>query len=245
MDPRDFLHFIYRRFLAVVLITTIGLGLGLGYTFSYDKGTRNGLIFITLGMEIPEGIPASYMITSDGHNVVDHFAETVQGWFLNPAMDERIDDLAGADASVSVRKQEKQNLLVEVTVEKNDNAQVATEAVLEILKEDVISYDGITNTDFVVALSSMTFSETAPNYLMNGAVGGLLGFLFVILFFLLVDYLLRRVSFPSQVERLVGAAPLHAPRHDEVIVVELGRTTEHDLKRILSEKGGPFDYILK
>lgn len=245
MDPREFLHFIYRRFLAVVLITSIGFGLGLGYTFLYDKGSQSGLIFITLGMEIPEGIPASYMITSDGHNVVDHFAETVQGWFLNPAMDARIDELAGVDASVSVRKQEKQNLLVEIKVGKTDDVQKAADAVLAILKEDVASYDGITNTDFVVALSSVTFSKTAPNYLVHGTVGGLMGFLFIVLFFLLMDYLLRRVSFPSQVERLVGAAPLIAPSHDEVIVVELGRTTEHDLRRMLSEKGGPFEYILK
>jgi hypothetical protein len=245
MDPRDFLIFLYRRLLAVLMITVLAVLLGLGYTLQFDKGSKNGLMFLTFGMEIPDAVPAVYMITSDGHNIVDHFAETVQGWFLNPAFDARIDAAAGQDVSLSVRKQEKQNLLVEFAVPLDGDLELAGNAILDNVQEDMTDYSLATNTDFVLALSSMTKFETPPNYLMNGLVGGLLGFLFVIFFFLLFDYLKRRVSFPFQAERIVGVAPIHGADGDEIIVVELGRTTEHDLKRHLSEQGGPFDYIVK
>ncbi len=244
MDPRDFLIFLYRRLLVVLMITILGALLGLGYTLQFDQGKQSGLIFLTFGMEIPDGISAAYVVTSDGHNVVDHFTETVQGWFLNPAMDAEIDELAGTDVQLAVRKQEKQNLLIEAYVAMDGDVGQATQAVLTVLEDDIAAYNAATNGVFVLALSSVTESVITPKYALNGIVGALLAFVFINLFFLSFEYFQRRLSFPFQVERLVGAAPLITDE-DGVMVVHLGRTTEHDLKKAIREQGGPFDYTLK
>ncbi len=191
MDPQDLLIFFRRHLLKVFIVALLTALLGLGYTWKFDEGKQGGLIFLTMGMEIPDAIPAAYLVTSDGHNVVDHFTETVQGWLVNPAMDTRIDALAGTDVDLAIRKQEKQNLLVTMTIPIEADVDVAKEAVLAVVQEDIAIYNQATNSDYVLVLSSMSPFETPPQYLLNMIVGGLLGGVFVIFCLLFWDNFLK------------------------------------------------------
>ncbi|MBT5016110.1 hypothetical protein HN748_00265 [Candidatus Peregrinibacteria bacterium] len=191
MDPREFLNFIWRHAVVILMVTVLTALLGASYTWRFDEGEKGGLIFLTMGMEIPDAIPAAYLVTSDGHNVVDHFTETVQGWLVNPALDTRIDELAGTDVQLAIRKQEKQNLLVTMTVPMEADVAQSKEAVLTVINQDIDIYNEVTNSDYVLVLSSISEFETPPQYALNMIVGGMLGVVFITLLMLFGDYILK------------------------------------------------------
>ena len=255
MDPRDFLSFIYRRFLPIVLVIVIGAVCALGYTLKYDKGAHGALIFLTLGMEVEEGTPADSYVTNESHNVIDQFTETVQGWLFNPALLGRVNELAGNEVGLSVRKQEKQNLLVTVSVEPGVDSEAASQVVLMVLEEEIEAYNAATNAGFVLALSSISALDEEPQHVLNVVIGMLLAAIFMIVGLLLWEYIERRVSFAFQVENILGVPPLarlNSEKYlskldvdDSILVIKLGETSEdylHELARLA--QGVSIDYIL-
>ncbi len=252
MDPRDFFSFLRRRLLPLFIVAVIALVISVGYTWKYDEGEKGALVFMTIGMDVSAEMPASYL-TTDGPNVVDQFTETVQGWLFNPAFLARVDEQSGTEVSLGVRKQEKQNLLVTVTVPVEEDAMMASEAMLNVLDEEFANYNAMSNTGFLVALSSVTPFGDDPQYGWNAVVLVFLALVVAIVVFLMRDYLGRRVTFGYQVEAIVGAAPLlRISRHrlarmeenESVVVVELGVTSEDYLRELARRVGGPFDYLL-
>lgn len=257
MDPRDFLSFLRRRLLPLFVVAILAAVLSVGYTLKYDKGNQGAMIFVTLGLVVQEDVPASYFITNEEHNVIDQFTETVQGWLFNPAflrkVNEATNESAGYDVELSARKQEKQNLLITAMVPQGSKVSWASAAVVSTLEEEIEAYNMATNSNFVLALHSSTSLESAPSYALNAAVFILLSLLVLVLLFLLREYLARRVSFAFQVEAIVGGSPVvrvprgHLMRIEEdsdVLVVELGVTSEDTLREWVRRFGPGFDYIL-
>lgn len=207
MDPREFFSFLKRRWLVLLIAIVIGVSIGLSYSIKNDGKTREALIFVTLGMEVDSGTPADFYVTNESANVVDQFTETVQGWLYNPSLLERMSAEAGMPLSIGVRKQEKQNLLVTVSFPSFADSAMIPGAVLSVLNREIVTYNSMTHTSFVLALNSVTLSDPSSSRMVNSVVGGGLALFFAFLLVLLMEYATYRVSFSYHVEKLVGQAP--------------------------------------
>ncbi|MFA6435838.1 MAG: hypothetical protein WCW30_01740 [Candidatus Gracilibacteria bacterium] len=207
MDPREFFSFFKRRGVILFIAVLVGVSIGLVHAMKNEGKTREALIFVTLGMEVDSGTPADFYVTNESANVVDQFTETVQGWLYNPALLERMNDVAGVALGVGVRKQEKQNLLVTVSFPSSVDSAMIPGAVLSVLNQEIATYNSMTHTRFVLALNSMTLSEPSSSRMVNSVVGGGLALFFAFLLLLLMEYATYRVSFAYHVEKLVGQAP--------------------------------------
>jgi capsular polysaccharide biosynthesis protein len=208
MDPRELLWFIRRRAILILGGTLLCFLLALAYSFQTNHGTRSAQTFVTLGMDFSSEVAANYFDANEGQNVIDQFTETVQGWLLNPVLLADVESAVGYSFETAVRKQEKQNLIVDLTTDISNDPEVAATELLGRLDREISRYNEVTQSTFLLALDSTVSSEKAPNhFVFAGVVGGLV-FVLLVLLGLSLEYLRRRVSFSWQVEQVVGEAPL-------------------------------------
>jgi capsular polysaccharide biosynthesis protein len=211
MDPREFLVFLRRRMASIVVVVLIFFGLAMGYT-QQSSAEEGATIFLTIGAQLPDGVSVGALGASQNENVVDQFTQTVQGWVSNPEFVRDVQDLVQVPVGLSVRKQEKQNLLVTVHMPaEHDGAKSSSdvaEQVVEAMNTEIASYNELTNASFVVAVSSVTPYVNAPNWKLNGMVGILLGLIIGIVGFALVEYSRRTLTFEFQASSLFGKESL-------------------------------------
>jgi len=200
---------IRRHLVFIVGMCLVGFFLGIGYTFYFDHGEKGATIFLTIGMQVSENTSADQYVTNESNNVIDQFTETIQGWFLNPAFQVRVNNRIGFDTSLSFRKQEKQNLVVNLVVPSLVDPTRAANELINELKNEIQAYDKATGSHFVLALSSITAYEKDSNIRLNILVALLLGFFSGILLVGLWEYFNRKVSFGFQVETILEKQPLY------------------------------------
>ncbi|MFC1750523.1 hypothetical protein ACFL2V_17145 [Pseudomonadota bacterium] len=105
----------------------------------------------------------------------DHFTETVQGWFKNPAFLGRISEDSGVSADLFGRNQEKQNLIVSYKTVDEASAESIASAIEIVLSQEIVSYNEATNSQFTLALFGSNTTESANKtifYIILGLFGG-------------------------------------------------------------------------
>lgn len=212
MDPRELLSFIRRHLHFIIVSLIVALVLGGVYTRYYDPGTRGATLFLTVGWRLEENGSNFNYPTNQTYNMVDEFTETIQGWLLNPNVAQKIDEQANMDVQTSFRKQERQNLVITVTVPSGESAEDAAQAVAQIMNEELNSYDTATNNSFVFARQSISAFESSPKRLLNELVAGLLGLVLALGLAGLWEYMTRRLTFSIQAEQIWGAPIFHRIR---------------------------------
>lgn len=121
------------------------------------------IVFLSIGLEQPTQSDAVELWTQAN----DQMTETIQGWLVDPGFQKMIP----GDFSLSVRKQEKQNLLITMTSATQENAKTATTALIQNLHTAITEYN--TATKGTVAITHLTQSENTvtPSLKLNIAVG--------------------------------------------------------------------------
>ena len=244
MDPREFLSFVRRHFLSLFLVGVLFFGVGMGLTrqASVEEGAT---VFLTIGAVLTEGVSMGTLGASQNENVVDQFTQTVQGWVSNPGLVQQVAAQLDRPFDLSVRKQEKQNLIV--TLEMNeDNPGEATPELgatvfLEVLNRELMAYNERTNSQFVVAISSVSYFKNSPHFALNGVIALFLGLVVGLVTLALREYVKRTLTFEFQAVSVLGGAPLvrlksgfgyvdlegfvrlYASRHD-IVLLEAGDT---------------------
>ena len=107
----------------------------------------------------------------------DAFTETIQGWFKNPVMVEQIRSGAQYNVDFSVRKQEKQNLLVTFktqTAEQGKKVALVTE---ETIRAQIGKYNRETGADITVPTSDFFSKEGTINLAVFAGMGAVMGFI--------------------------------------------------------------------
>lgn len=208
MDPRELIWFLRR--LGWVLVGTVILVVGLAWGWSASQSTqgREALIFLTLGMDLTSEALNPNEFPDNVDEITDSFTETVQGWFFNPAFSQTLNERIGEPVGLSARKQEQQNLMVTLSLPETVESEAASAEFLALLEEEIARYNEATRSSFVVALHSVTVSESTVSHGIYAMVAGVLGFVIVCFGVLTVEYLRGRLTFVAQAEAIMGHSPL-------------------------------------
>lgn len=258
MDPREFLSFIRRRWFSLLITALLFFGVSMGVT-QQSVQEEGALIFLTMGATLPENVSIGSLGASQNENVVDQFTQTVQGWVSNPGLVRQVEAQVDRPFSLSVRKQEKQNLIVTLYMDRASvgemTPELAANVFLEVLNQELAFYNELTNASFVVAISSIDYFETSPQWTLNGLVGILFGLMVGVVGFGLWEYVRRTLTFEFQVISILGGLPLlrlsstfsrsdlegfihlYVQDHEKVSLLEVGETGMLQHKSYLKENG--------
>jgi capsular polysaccharide biosynthesis protein len=156
--------------IAIITLLTIISAVGFGYLFNRDAYATT--VFINVGAKSKPGIS-----TFETVQAADAFSESVMGWFKNPGFTEKVSAESGIAASMSARKQEKQNLIVTYKTETSEQGAKISSAIESNLRSEISLYDSTTSNDFNIALfnSATAESKTPPTFFaVMGLVAGLI-----------------------------------------------------------------------
>lgn len=161
----------WKEIIAVTILTMI---LSVIFGFFYNKTAYTNTIFINIGARTASGFdtPASPYETVQS---ADSFTETVQGWFKNPVLVERIRTSAGYNVDFSVRKQEKQNLLVTFKSETSGQGKKTAQITEEAIRGEIGRYNRESGADFRMPVSDIYSREGSIHPAIFGVLGLILG----------------------------------------------------------------------
>ena len=153
--------------IAIIAVITAIASIVFGYGYLQHKYETT--LFLSIG-SITDGNSIL-----DNVEAADHFAETVQGWFKNPAFLKQVNKLSGIDAGLSARKQEKQNLIVTYKTLNDDDGKYIATAVNTSVEMEIKKYNQTTKSSFTLALFSSDTKELGDRTLFLAVFGLLIG----------------------------------------------------------------------
>lgn len=151
----------YRVLTAGLVIVAVAVSSAITIWGIQPKYER--LIFVSIGLEQPND-PASAELWTQAN---DYMAESIQGWLIDPGFKNDIP----YDFSLSVRKQEKQNLLVSVVAAEQTIAQQAAAVVIENLQNAIAQYNEATQGTVRITRTTQSDQVIMPSLKINIAAG--------------------------------------------------------------------------
>jgi capsular polysaccharide biosynthesis protein len=175
MNLRSFIFLIRKFWKQFIVLTVIS---ALTFTLSvyfYQQSAFNVTVFINIGAK---SFSTENKIESNLYDTVqaaDQFTETIQGWFKNPAFINRIDFATQTETSFSVRKQEKQNLIVTFRTPTEELAKKVSQSIQENLRMELGNYNRQTSSNFELGLYDTHIKKDRFNPILFPLLGLLLG----------------------------------------------------------------------
>ncbi len=205
MDIRNYLSFLWRvkfKALAVGLIFAVCGGL---YTHMNTEPTFEGVLFLSVGMEQEVYPNNAEAFGARGVTEADYyFAQTVQGWTMDPSFGLQVNERLDEVVSVTARQQERQNIIFSITASSMELVEEGSDAVLAELEQRLESYNDTMNTSYQVANPELTVWLNDFDVVRNVVTSFVFGLIFMILMILFYEYAIGVVSFPGQVEVIFG-----------------------------------------
>jgi hypothetical protein len=164
----------WKKIITVAVITAV---LSAVFGYFYNKTAFNNTIFITIaaGQASNLGQPSEPFETVQAS---DSFTETVMGWFKNPSFLEQVKSVSGQNVDFSVRKQEKQNLVVTFKTGTSEEGKRIGQITEEVLRGEIAKYNQATDSDFRMPVADI-FSKEGTIHPALFAVAGLFFGLFL------------------------------------------------------------------
>lgn len=140
--------------LAVFVVSTV-----VSYLSWKEFEPRNKiLVFVTVGIDqtLRPDETSSYEL----QRASEHFSDVILGWTLEPSFRQDFLEEAGAWHTLTGQRQEKQNLLFEIT-NTNENISsdniAAGEAFLRVLNAQLLEYEAATHQGYVLAVQNLSY----------------------------------------------------------------------------------------
>lgn len=165
-----------KNWIGILLITILSTVVAVSVAATRDPSTHEATLFLSIATKQNNNASTTF----DDVQAADRFTETVQGWFKNPDLIHRIEQVTGESAHLSARKQEKQNLIVTLPAMGEEQATALANATIEELRNDINQYNSATKSQYTLALTSVTIQEQETKLLIFGVVGFAFGLAFAI-----------------------------------------------------------------
>ncbi|MEK9160338.1 MAG: hypothetical protein AAB383_06455 [Patescibacteria group bacterium] len=147
----------FRKLYLWILLAVFVVSAVISYLYWKDFEPRNKvLVFVTVGIDQTErpDETSSYEL----QRASEHFSDVILGWTLEPSF--RQDFLKEAGADFTGQRQEKQNLLFEITdAEENisEGDVSAGESFLKVLNAQLAEYEAATHQGYVLAVQNLSY----------------------------------------------------------------------------------------
>lgn len=171
MQLIDHLKLIRRKWKTITLITIITLGSSLVSAYYYFQG-YNSTIFLSIGLK--QNLTVS---PYDNLQAADQFTETIQGWFKNQQLIKSIEDQSQIRPEFSVRKQEKQNLVVSYKTTTSEQAQKLATSTKDVLQKNLLAYNQANNTEYNLSVFNNSTEKSTYNPITITIIGLIFGFI--------------------------------------------------------------------
>jgi hypothetical protein len=148
---------IYFWILGLVFVLSLA---GSALYFQNQEAPNKVLAFVTVGIDQTQrpNETSSYEL----QRAAEHFSDTLLGWTLEPHFRAEFLAVAGEGYNLMGQRQEKQNLLFEITrsgenIAENDLS--AGDAFLRVLHEQLNGYNAETHQGFVLAVEHLSYID--------------------------------------------------------------------------------------
>ena len=208
MDVRNYFYFLWRVKWKALIVGVIFAICGAVYSVAVTGVTYEGVVFLTVGLEQEAYVHlenAEEYGTKGSTEDDYYFAQTVQGWTMDPSFQEQANlRMTSGSFTVTARQQERQNIIFQVFASDASLIEEAAWVTVDELEERLDSYNETMQTSYKIANPEVTSYLKDPPYKVNAVAGLLLGLLLVIFVQLCYEFFAGIVSFPFQVEKILG-----------------------------------------
>ncbi len=149
----------FRKLYLWILLVVFVVSAVSSYLYWKDFEPRNKvLVFVTVGIDQTQRVneTSSYEL----QRASEHFSDVLLGWTLEPSFRHDFLEEAGAWHTLTGQRQEKQNLLFEITQVHENIAQdnvLAGEAFLRVLEHQLAEYNAVTHQGYVLAVKNLSY----------------------------------------------------------------------------------------
>lgn len=175
MSFRDYIKLVKRNIGKIVIIMVMTMILGFGFSALRNKTPFSTTILLSIGVKDTSNT-ASNSSTYEDVQAADQFTETVHGWFKNPQFLAALtNEKTYVPENFSVRKQEKQNLVVTYDSYNEESSAQTSTMIKNFIEGQLTTYNQKTNSHFELAIYAAA-TEAKKSLLlilmMLGLVGG-------------------------------------------------------------------------
>lgn len=211
MDFKSHLKLILRHLLPITAVTAITILCALFFGKNFLATGYDATIFTTITV-IRDNTSSNLSTSYDDVRAADHFTETVQGWFKNPAFLKSIREselkqynlTPDGDFTISAERQEKQNLVINFHVNEQDRVENISGKALSVLESAIQKYNRTSETDFAIASHETYSSESASKLHFLILFALILGLCIGIGLSYLYEYLTGKILSPLHAENTLN-----------------------------------------
>lgn len=146
---KNFLFNIFKNWKKIILIGILTAIASVIFGIVYNYNAFSATIFVNIG-SIQNSTFGKEENPYDTLQAADQFTESMQGWFKNPAFLEKIRSESGTNVDLSVRKQEKQNLIITFKAASAQAADKIVQSTRTALENQLSVYNGRNASSFTM-----------------------------------------------------------------------------------------------
>jgi len=187
------------------LIIIILIAITAGTTIGLNKKSQSYLntTFINIGAQTNDQI-------LDSVEASDKFTETIQGWFRNPKITNKINQeiktnckTCNENINISASKQEKQNLILTFKSTTETNAEKEEQAIKTILQNEINQYNKSTNSTFKLTIFETTTTKASNKLYLYIIISFIVGIIIAIIAVYLFEGYFGLISHKWQIEKIL------------------------------------------
>lgn len=174
MSFKDYIKLVKRNLGKTFLVMILTMVLAFGFSALRNKTPFATTILLSIGVKEISNTSSSSSIYEDVQ-AADNFTETVHGWFKNPEfLSGLTSEKVYSPENFSVRKQEKQNLVVTYDSYNEESSTQTKNVIKNFIESQLATYNQKTNSHFELAIySSATETKKSLLFILMGL--GLIG----------------------------------------------------------------------
>jgi len=214
MDFRAFLDLIRRQRITMIIIVVATVLASSTIYFLQPSEKKLTLLFST---GISKESSSEKSLEAIGS--ADDFAKTIAGWMRAPTLAELVSEDAGTLVSLSATPQAKQNFLVEVRFDEDNDADNISQTTEQILNTEIEKYNASSKLKFFITLHGKSVANSRENPVKIITVALASGIFLAMMWIILGSCLGRSVSSIAEAEEILKTKAIvvfRNPKNEEL-----------------------------
>ena len=175
MNFKEYLKLAFRNRYLITIITVLCLFVSYFIFTQQNKSNLENTLFISFSIQNQQPSNTNYS-PYENLQAADQITESIQGWMITPAFQAELNQLSKLNYSAKVKKQEKNNLLINYSSDTSENAVTYQNQLIQSLQKRLTQYNQQSDLKINLAFSDLKTDSKSTNpvlYLFLGLIVGL------------------------------------------------------------------------